>query len=268
MKKYGLLFISFVLCACSSISKDMVDERVTAILSTNATNVEIASANRKKPYYNYYLPSDMGVKEANDTGAILKKNGYNIVMNFNTSNLIINEYYTDLSEDDKKEDIIYKYYTEESFKALKDEELLVPKKDEIDSIDEDKEKSHAPVNYKLKKQEKKGIYSYSGYYDSAQHDGLYYQLRLKRVHDDYYIHLNGTLATFTSVAPAEEVDKLVNSMMIVLKSIRYDKEKILENFSLKYDLKIMEEKFKENNEFIYQNLPSEGYLEDLINDGQ
>lgn len=258
--------ITLLLCACTAIDNDCVDKRVVSILSDTITNSKIAPVNHSKPYYSYYLPVDMNVKDSNESGSILRKDGFNIVLNFNTSNLIINEYYTDLSEEDNQKDVIFNHYTEESLKALDEKGLLIPKDSKAKKEEQNSEIDN--IDYQIIKQEKNGIESYHGYYDSAVHNALSFQLNIKCVEDDYYLHLNGTIASLTSIVPAEEVDNVVKSMMIILKSIRYDKEKILENFSLNYDLKTMEEKFKENENFIYQSLPSEGYLEDLIRYGK
>lgn len=266
MKKCILLIVSLLLCACSSISEETVENRVASILSKNANGVKIAPSNKSKTYYRYYLPINIGLEDANETSAVLTKDGFDIVFNLNTSNLIINEYYTDLS-DDSKQDVIFKSYTEESFKDLLEENLLVYN-EELTTEKESRSSQSSEIDYDVKKSEKNSIITYSGYYDSAQQDGIYFRLRMKRVKNDYYLHLDGSIATFTSVVPAEEVDKAVNSMMVILKSIHYDKDKLLETYAMNYDLKIMEEKFKESNDFIYQNLPSEGYLEDLINNGQ
>lgn len=266
MKKSLLLGISLLLCACTAMDNDRIDKNITSILAATVTDAKIAPADHSKSLYSYYVPIDVNVKGSNETGSILIKNGFDIVLNFNTSSLIINEYYTDLSEADDKKDVIFNHYTEESLKALEENDLLIPKDSALEKKENDSEVKN--VDYQITKQEKKGIESYRGYYDSANHTGLSFQLNLKRVKDDYYLHLDGAVASLTSVVPAEEVDNTLKSMMIILKSIRYDKEKVLESFSLNYDLKTMEEKFKENENFIYQSLPSEGYLEDLINYGK
>lgn len=266
MKKYILLIVSLFLCACSPISEETVEKRVASILSENVNGVKIAPSNKSKTFYRYYLPTNISLEDANETSAVLTKDNFDIVFNFNTSNLIINEYYTDLSED-SKQDVIFKSYTEESFKDLLEENLLVSN-DELAEKEESHSSQNSEVDYTVKKSEKNDIITYSGYYDSAQQDGIYFQLQMKRVQNDYYLHLDGSIATFTSVVPAEEVDKVINSMIVILKSIHYDKDKILETYAMNYDLKLMEENFKESNDFIYQNLPSEGYLEDLINNGQ
>lgn len=266
MKKWILLIVSLLMCACSPVSEDTVENRVASILSENVNDVEIAPSNKSKTFYQYYLPLNIGLEDANETSAVLTKDGFDIIFNFNTSNLIINEYYTDLSED-SNQDVIFKSYTEESFKDLLEEDLLVSN-DDLTIEKENRSMQSSEVDYDVKKTKKGNIITYSGYYDSAQQDAINFQLRMIRVQSDYYFHLDGSIATFTSIVPAEEVDNIVNSMMVILKSIHYDKEKLLETYAMNYDLKIMEEKFKENNDFIYQNLPSEGYLEDLINNGQ
>lgn len=261
MKKRIFLICALLCCACTPLSETDVNKRIVTVLKRTAKTDQIAVANRSKPYFSYYLPSDMGVKKANATSAVLNKDGYDIIFNFSTSNLVIHEFYTDLS-DDNQEDIMIKQYSEESLKSLDEQQLLIEKqKDEKDKANQQSVK----ISYAINKEEKQGIVTYRSHYNAVNDKGLMYLLKIKRVNDDYYIHLDGTIASFTAAVPAEEVDKVINSMMIILKSIRYDKEKVLKDFSLQYDLKAMEEKFKENKDFIYQNLPSEGYLEDLIN---
>lgn len=256
------------MCACSAISEEKIDDRIIAILSDNVKDVKIAPSNKSKTFYQYHLPADIGLKDANETGAILTKDGFNIIFNLNINNLIINEYYTDLSEENSGQEVIFKSYTEESFKDLMKENMLVSN-NELDVDDRSESSNISELNYEIIRNEvKPNIISYSGYYDSAQQKGIYFQLRMKRVQNDYYLHLDGSVATLTSIVPAEEVDNLVYSMMVILKSIHYDKEKILAKYANNYDLINMEEKFRENNNFIYQNLPSEGYLEDLINNRQ
>ncbi|NBL00052.1 MAG: hypothetical protein EOM50_18990 [Erysipelotrichia bacterium] len=264
MKKSYLLCIFLLLSACTPLSKREVDKQVNEILSNRSMRIPLA--NRSKQFYRYFLANDMHLEETSETGAIINKGGYRIVMNFNTSNLIINEYYSDLSEENETKDVVFKQYTEESLQTLAKDQLLVPKEKEIASIEKkpSKESKRSDVDERIIKKTKNGIVTYRGYYKSAMHDALYLQLKLKRVNDDYYIHLDGTIVSFSSVVPAEEVDNIVHAMMVIMKSIRYEKEEILDMYSLKHDLKAMEEKFKENNDFVYQNLPSQGYLEDLI----
>lgn len=259
------MIISLFLCACSPLSEETVENRVASILSKNVNDVKIAPSNKSKTFYQYYLPADISLEDANETGALLTKNGFDIVFNFITSNLIINEYYTNVDED-HNEDVVFKSYTEESFKDLLEENMLVSNDELV--MEENRSVENSEINYAVKKSKKNNMITYSGYYDSTQQEGIYFQLRMKRVQNDYYLHLDGSIATFTSIVPVEEVDNVINSMMVILKSIHYDKEKLLETYAMNYDLKIMEEKFKESNDFIYQNLPSEGYLEDLINNGQ
>ena len=268
MKKTFLLFsIVLLLFGCQATNEKKIEEEVKTILENYVSNVEIASINLSKSHYSYYLPEDMTIVNSNTLSSVLLKDGYKVILNFSPSAIIISEYYVDFEEDEENLEIEFKNYTEENLKGLIQENQL-RLQDEVNTYNQQDTQKKVSVNYKINEKRNDNTIVYSGYYEGRDKHPYYYQLRLKRVNDTYYIHFDGTLLTLTSVVPTSEVDDIVFRMLSIAKSINYDKEKILQDFSLQYELEKMEKRFEEQHDYIYRNLPTEGYLEDLLNQEQ
>lgn len=264
MKKYiGLCVLSLLLFGCSATSEDQIKKQVDNILSQQVSDVEIAAINYSKPYYSYYLPTDVKISESNELSSVLNKDGFKIILNFTPSAIIISEYYVNFDEE-KDLEIEFKNYTEENLKSLIQDERLRLQTHNAEKADKEVDLKET-IDYTPTFSKQANQMLYSGQYEGKNNTPYYYQLRLIKVNDTYYIHFDGTLLTLTSIVPATEVDDIVYRMLVIAKSINYDKEKILKDYSLQYELEKMEQRFQEQHDYINRNLPSEGYLEDLLN---
>ncbi len=263
-KQIGLAMIALLLFGCSAASEDKVKEEVTNVLKENVKDVDVASINRSKPDYSFFLPHDMGVEDSTALGSVLLKDGYKIVLNFTPSAIIISEYYVDFEEKEEDLEIEFKNYTEENLRSLIKDERLMDKNEASAAMASDVVEK-IKVDYGVNVENRNNTLLFSGNYKGKDEKSYFYQLQLKRVNDTYYIHFDGTLLTLTSIVPVAEVDDIVYRMLVIAKSVEYDKEAILKNYSLQYELEKMQQRFEEQHNYIYRNLPAEGYLEDLLN---
>ncbi len=254
------IFIIFSLlllcCGCSAISSKKVDEEIMQVLSKCSSMTKIADPNHKKTLYTYYLPPDMGVFKSNESGNVFLKNGYHIVMNLNVERFIVDKYYQ--IEENKLEDQEVQTYTEEELlKNSLEQSLAILQKNKVNNKPKEIKK-----NFKITKKKKGDIFSYHGYYLNYDLEMIPYVLSLKKDENDYFIYLDGTNASVVTIVPAEEVEDVLYSSMMILKSMACDKEAIYQSYSLQYDITKMKDIELEEMESI--PLPSEGYLEDLI----
>lgn len=97
MKKVLIGLVTLLLISCSNNTLDLQKEL------ENALNKEIALkpflATNNKPYYSYYVSPSLGNVYSDQTTNILVYQNNKILMNLNTSNIINDAYYNQLSND-------------------------------------------------------------------------------------------------------------------------------------------------------------------------
>ena len=152
--------------------------------------------------------------------------------------------------------------------ALEEElnELVQEGKLELDTNPEKEEVKQelVEVDYHAKQTKYNKAMIYTGVYHANYNKDLNYTLSLRKYGNMCYMYLDGTIATFACYVPYVEIDNMIYRMFYIMKSLEYDSDDIIKNYSLLYSLKTMED-HKNEDKFKYDDIPDSGYLEDLIN---
>lgn len=233
MKK--ALLLSAVLLLLSGCAKaEIGSDAMRSILKQSTQNHARPSTTMTKKYYNYYLPGEVGRKASTPLSEIFRKDGFEIIMNFNASAIIIDRFYLN-EESDKK-----------------------------DSSKEAKSLSLASLSKKQKlsitmKKDKSGNMQYRGVYQNGNDRYFPYELFVQTLDKkQYLLHLNGTIVDFYALIPAAQINPAVTTMMKIMQSIEYDKKQIVADFSLKK----AEQNRKDNLNYLNGRYAEEGFLVD------
>lgn len=251
-KKVFLMFLSFMLVSCSANIKQ--EDAMTGLKNTLyevAKSDTIAKANMHKQYYDYFLPFDMKKENSSLLSEQFRCGYETLVMNFRTIYFINDFYYDEISKDEEIVDILTE---EEALHALPDTSIL--DKEENEEID------IQSVDFTPKKTTVKKATVYSGKY-LANYDTLYnYYLTLRVDKKMCYMYLDADIAAFACYVPIVECEDMIYRMFHIVKSMKYDRMKIIKDYKLLYSLLKMEE--EEEKSFYDDIIPESGYLEDLI----
>lgn len=231
MKKvFAAILCVMVLCGCESRDADL-NQRVFDELEHFSGDALSIGSNRNKRYYSYYLPQGIKQRDANDLSEVLVKDGYRMVMNFDPGIIVINNYYAENAD-------------AESTASLNPQQAA-----ELTAVSMDSQGDQT---------------IYSSHYRTVDHEVFPYTLRLMKTDGNYLVYLDGSLVKLYTYLPAAAVPSALKAMYSLMTSISYDKERVLEDFSLKS----LAQTKQENLDYTQSHLPSSGSLEDLINPKQ
>lgn len=231
MKKVFAAILCFlVLCGCESREADL-KQRIYDELGTLSTELQSPGSNRMKSYYSYYLPQGIKQRDANRLSEVLVKDGYRLIMNFDPSAVVIKNYYTQTDQE----------------------------ADADTSASIDKEKAAELTAVHMEEQGNKTLYTSN--YLNANRELFPYTLQLMKSEGAYLVYLDGSLVKLYTYLPAAAVPSALKSMFLLMTSVSYDKDKVLEDFSLKS----LTAAKKQNLDYLQSHLPSSGSLDELLN---
>lgn len=257
-KKGWIVLLCLLLSACStSIKNEDFYKNINSILFSVSKSNDIPKANMDKVYFKYHLPYDIKRIKSTYLSEVLKCNNDILVMNFKTISFIKNAYYTNSDEEVSYVDV----YTEEELNDLVQQGKL-----ELDTNPENEEKKQdvKEIDYHATQTKFRESMIYTGVYHANYDKDLNYTLSVRKSGNMCYMYLDGTIATFACYVPYVECDDMIYRMFYIMKSLEYNKEDIIKNYSLLYSLKTMED-LEDEDGFKYDDIPNSGYLEDLIN---
>lgn len=260
MRKFiAIAICAFMLCGCAKSTESDLPQNINTFLTTQSSMEVSIGANRSKDFYKYYLPFDIGVRDSTELGEVFIKNESMILMNFDPSAIVIYNYY------DGKEEVIEKQ--EEKRQAREDGTAVIEGETTPEQTQEDEDtKTSATTAFSdedldvVTMDVNTDTVIYQGTYQSNQ--GSYYPYKLNMMHigDNYLLYLDGSVAEFYCTSPFADVQSNLKSMFLILKSITYDTDYILENFSMK---KATSSK-QQSIDTLQQNLPSAGSIPELL----
>lgn len=233
-KAFAAVLAVSLLSGCGSQIE--IPQRVMKQLNAFAQESITVGSNRHKGYYSYYLPKGVGQRDSNELSEVLIKDGYRVVMNFDPSTIVIKNYYEEKAETE----------TQEETKPETSDQELNPSAPQMD------------------KQDTKIIYR--GSYRNAAQEIMPYTLQLLPNNGYDLLYLDGSLIKLYAYVPKSEVMAMLRMMFTIMGSVEYDETKILQDYSLKQ----LTQTKKKNLDYLEQNIPSSGSLEDLLkeNDDQ
>ncbi len=131
MKKIVLIVLMLFITGCTSQGQSFVHDSIQSIFTKQYSDSQIEDLmddailnalalnvsddqNNVKPFYSYYLPSNIGKKYSDQIGSIFLSNNQEIVMNIDVSNVIIERYFSatansTFSSTGYSEDVIYSH---------------------------------------------------------------------------------------------------------------------------------------------------------------
>lgn len=231
MKKvFAAVLCILVLCGCESPEADL-KQRIYDELGSMNKELQSPGSNRMKSYYSYYLPQGIKQRDANSLSEVFVKDGYRLIMNFDPSAVVIKNYYTQTDQET----------------------------DADTSASADQKQAAELFALHMEEQENKTLYTSS--YRNANREVFPYTLQLIKSEGAYLVYLDGSLVKLYTYLPAAAVPSTLKSMFLLMTSISYDKNKVLEDFSLKS----LTAAKKQNLDYLQSHLPSSGSLEELLN---
>lgn len=250
-----------LLSGCAKSTESDLPQTIQTFLKEQSTMAVSLGANHSKDYYKYYLPLDMGIKDSTQLGEVFTKNESMILMNFDPSALVIYNYYNGHEDEVKKIEQDKKQAREDGRTTV--DEDTPPEESKDADIDTQTAATTAITDLDLaivSMDGKSDVFSYKGSYKSNQ--GAYYPYTLTMVltENEYLFYLDGSIAEFYCVSPLADVQSNLNSMFLILKSISYDTDKVLDNFSMKNATSSKQQSI----DSLQQNLPSVGSIPDLL----
>lgn len=217
-------------CANAEISGDAM----RSVLQESTQNHARPSATMTKKYYNYYLPGEVGRKASTPLSEVFRKDGFEIVMNFNASAIIIDRFY----------------------QADEQTEGDLPAKTQGLSLTAVSKRQKQQVTIK---KDKSGNLQYRGIYQNGNDQYFPYELFVQTLDGkQYLLHLNGTVVDFYALIPQAEIKPAITTMMKIMQSIAYDKKTIVSDFSLKK----AEQNRRDNLNYLNGRYAEEGFLID------
>ena len=249
-----LLLMCILLSSCGFVkSEKQVFETIEDTLFELAKTEDIAKANMDKEYYDYHLPFDVKRISSNPLSEQFRYGNETLVMNFR-SIYFINQIYYDVKDN---EEIIVENITEEEAEDLLDDMILQQQDKKEESVVDEVVVDYKPIKSKVNK-----ATVFSGKY-LANYNKIYdYVLSLRTDENMCYMYLEADIASFACYVPIAECEDMLYRMFHIVKSMKYDAEKIIKDYALLYSLLQMEEEIK--NEMYGDSIPENGYLEDLI----
>lgn len=246
MKKLTILLAGlFLLSGCVQVSD--LPSIVENTLQQQSSKEMPAGTNMTKKYYSYYLPKDMGRLTSTMLGEVFLKDNLQIVMNFDPSAIIIRKYYP---TDEQQAQINVEPVADESEEA------------KTARVDAENAKLQTVVLDETLSTEAKKIYKGS-YRDSFGHVQSY-EMQLLNNGDNYLMYFDFTVVKFYSIVPLASVESVANAVLMIAKSIDYDEDYVLSNFSMKKT----GEARKQTIESLQQNLSTNGSFVDLIENNE
>lgn len=104
-------------------------------------------------------------------------------------------------------------------------------------------------------------FMYQGSYTNAVEELKNYTLRLEKLTDGYYyIDLAASGLRFYSIVPYAEVKSLLNCMITIMRSVKIERQLILNDFSLKSATAQQQQ----NLDYLNEEVPVDGYIKDLV----
>lgn len=104
-------------------------------------------------------------------------------------------------------------------------------------------------------------FMYQGSYTNVEDEIKNYTLRLEKLTDGYYyIDLAASGLRFYSIVPYAEVKSLLNCMITIMRSVKIERQLILNDFSLKSATAQQQQ----NLDYLNEEVPVEGYIKDLV----
>lgn len=104
-------------------------------------------------------------------------------------------------------------------------------------------------------------FTYQGSYTNTEDELKNYTLRLEKLTDGYYyIDLAACGLRFYSIVPYAEVKSLLNCMITIMRSVKIDRQLILNDFSLKSATALQQQ----NLDYLNEEVPVDGYIKDLV----
>lgn len=232
MKKvFAAILCLFVLCGCESREAEL-KQRIYDELDSLSTKLESPGSNRMKGYYSYYLPQGIKQRDANSLSEVFVKDGYRLIMNFDPSAVVIKNYYTKSEENEE---------------------------DAKTAASMNQEQVAELTKVQMQEQDNKTLYTSN--YMNADRELFPYTLQLIKSEGAYLVYLDGSLVKLYTYLPAAAVPSTLRSMYLLMTSISYDKDKVLNDFSLKS----LTAAKKQNLDYLQSHLPSSGSLEELLN---
>lgn len=228
MRKVIASIICLVLLS-GCVDQKTISSDVKSLLKDIQKMDRIPAGNMNKKYYSYYLPSGIKRSESTEMSEVFSVDGYDLVMNFDSSAVIINNFYQDTKKT-KAVDI--------NSGATSNHDKSV-----LQKVKTDKGKNNEII--------------YTGYYESNNYQNYPYELILAPgVEEDYIIHMKATIVDFYCVVPVAQVETMIKTIFKISKSMIYDRELVLADFSMRKSILSK----KENLDFVTKNFPEEGYL--------
>lgn len=266
MKKFlALACCLLLLTGCAKTFESDLPQLVNDLLQKQSTMVSTYGTNRTKDYYKYYLPLNMGTRESTQLGEIFIKDESTILMNFDPSSIIIHEYYSG-DENETEEQKEEKKQARENGQSLTEENATptdTATPTESPQIDTETSATTSLTDDNLGKvtmNVDSNKFSYQGTYKNIQGGYYPYTLTIVSMNNQYVVYFNTSIAQFYCISTLAAVQSDINSMFTIAKSITFDTETVLENFSMK---KATSSK-QQSIDTLQQNLPSVGSIPDLL----
>lgn len=252
-----------LLSGCAKSFESDLPQRIETYLKQQSTQMHSLGANKSKYYYKYYLPLDIGIRDSTQLGEMFVKNDSLLLMNFNPSSLVIYHYYNKDEEAAQKEEKERQQAREDGNTEVSQGENDAQEQSEPQSNDTQTsattsltEKNLSEVVMKIDS----NVIEYEGTYQANTGEYYPYKLTLIQGNDDYLLYLDGSVVEFYCVSPLADISSDINSMFLIMKSISFDLENVLENFSMKNATSSKQQSI----DTLQQNLPSSGSMPELL----
>lgn len=225
MKKLAAAILGLLLLGGCAISEEDLPNQILIQLKGLENQQLAAGNNMKKKYYSYYLPPGVARRDSNELSEVFMKDGYRVIMNFDPSAIVIDSFYKEKEEADTTSSASVKVEFQEPTVKQEDQTLI-----------------------------------YTGNYLTTTYQVHPYTLQVVQSKDSYLLYLDGEIVKMYTFVPRAEVESMLKMMIKTMSSLQYDKEAILQRFSMKS----LEETNKKSLDYLEQNLPSSGSLSEIL----
>ncbi|MCI8272213.1 MAG: hypothetical protein HFG16_07890 [Erysipelotrichaceae bacterium] len=257
MKKISAIAICLLLAGCARLWESDLPQTVQTFLENQSTSFEALGANHSKNYYKYYLPLDMGTRESTQLGEVLIKGESLILMNFDPSSIIMYTYYGSDAEQSEKEEKERQQAREDGSVKNDDENAAGTVNDVNTAATTSLQDDDLSI---VKMQNNGDIIVYKGAYRTHAQAYYPYTLSIARYNGQYLIYLDGSIVEFYTLTPLANVMSDLKSMFLIMKSITFDTDEVLHDFSMKNATTSRQQSI----DSLQQNLPSVGSIPDLL----
>ena len=93
MRKLLILTIGCILLCGCRMDEAKLAETLYDTLKEQESMDTVPVSNMSKNYYSYYLPKSVGRLKSDELSTVLLKDNYKLIMNFDASQIVINEFY-------------------------------------------------------------------------------------------------------------------------------------------------------------------------------